>query len=80
MTMWSGWLTRYAPRSAGIGSEPDVHGKRALDLAVCLLLLLMAIPAMIVIAVAVLISSGRPVFYPAIRMGRGGEILYPRAR
>jgi lipopolysaccharide/colanic/teichoic acid biosynthesis glycosyltransferase len=50
-----------------------VHGKRALDLAVCLLLLPMAIPAMIVIAVAVLISSGRPVFYHAIRMGRGGE-------
>ena len=50
-----------------------MHGKRALDLAVCLLLLPMAVPAMAVIAVAVLISSGRPVFYHAIRMGRGGE-------
>ena len=58
---------------AGTGSEQDVHGKRALDLAVCLLLLPMAVPAMAVIAVAVLISSGRPVFYHAIRMGRGGE-------
>jgi lipopolysaccharide/colanic/teichoic acid biosynthesis glycosyltransferase/O-antigen/teichoic acid export membrane protein len=66
-------LTRYAPRSAGTGSESDVQGKRALDLAFCLLLLPMAIPAMAVIAVAVLLSSGRPVFYHAIRMGRGGE-------
>jgi lipopolysaccharide/colanic/teichoic acid biosynthesis glycosyltransferase/O-antigen/teichoic acid export membrane protein len=50
-----------------------MHGKRALDLAVCLLLLPIAVPAMSVIAVAVLISSGRPVFYHATRMGRGGR-------
>lgn len=52
-----------------------MYGKRALDLAVCVLLLPVAIPAMIVIAVAVLLSSGRPVFYPAMRMGRGGKVF-----
>lgn len=50
-----------------------MSAKRALDLAVCLLLLPVAVPAMVAIAAGVLITSGRPVLYRAMRVGRGGE-------
>lgn len=49
--------------------------KRTLDLAVCLLLLPVAVPAMVAIAAAVLVTSGRPVLYRAMRLGRGGQVF-----
>lgn len=52
-----------------------MSAKRALDLAVCLLLLPVAVPAMVAIALGVLVMSGRPVLYRATRLGRGGEVF-----
>lgn len=49
--------------------------KRALDLAVCLLLLPVVVPVMVAIALAVLVTSGRPILYRATRMGRGGKVF-----
>ena len=49
--------------------------KRVLDLIICLLLLPVVVPVMAVIAVVVLVTSGRPLLYPAMRMGRGGKVF-----
>lgn len=46
--------------------------KRAVDLVGATLLLIVALPFMLVIAVAVLLDSGLPVIYRSQRLGRGG--------
>jgi len=59
---------RYRPaRAYGAG------GKRALDLALSAALLVAVLPIMAVAALAILITSGRPVLYASQRVGRGGE-------
>lgn len=47
-------------------------GKRALDLALGLPLLAVALPLMALVALAVLLTLGRPVLYRDTRAGRGG--------
>lgn len=47
--------------------------KRGLDIAVSALILALASPLLIFIAVSVLITSGRPVLYSQVRIGRGGK-------
>jgi exopolysaccharide biosynthesis polyprenyl glycosylphosphotransferase len=49
--------------------------KRALDFAGALVGLLVLLPLFAVVAVAILITSGRPVFYTQERVGRGGRIF-----
>lgn len=47
-------------------------GKRVLDVVASVLLLIILTPVMATIALAVLITSGRPIFYSASRVGRNG--------
>ncbi len=49
------------------------YGKRLFDLAFGLVLLFLALPIIAVSALAVLVTSGWPVFYRTRRLGRGGK-------
>jgi lipopolysaccharide/colanic/teichoic acid biosynthesis glycosyltransferase len=48
---------------------------RALDVALSGLFLLAALPVSLPIALAILLTSGRPVFYRGERVGRGGRVF-----
>ncbi len=48
---------------------------RALDIAFSALFLLVALPLSLLIAAAILVTSGRPVLYGGERVGRGGRIF-----
>jgi len=50
-----------------------LHGKRALDLTLGLMLFVLALPLMCIVALAVLVTSGRPVLYGSERIGRDGR-------
>lgn len=58
---------------------PGRHGVdvaiRMLDIGLAALFALVALPAMAVIAAALVLTSGRPVFYRGERVGRGGRIF-----
>ncbi|HXK34305.1 MAG TPA: sugar transferase [Dehalococcoidia bacterium] len=49
------------------------YGKRALDLTLGTLMFVSLLPLISLIAVAVLITSGWPIFYASERVGRGGQ-------
>lgn len=48
-------------------------GKRAFDLVISILLLLVGIPVWILIALAIKLESRGPVFYTSVRVGRDGQ-------
>ncbi|GAA5185554.1 TIGR03013 family PEP-CTERM/XrtA system glycosyltransferase [Niveibacterium umoris] len=50
--------------------------KRTFDLVVGAAILLMALPIMLVTAVAIAIESGMPIFYTQERVGRGGRVFH----
>ena len=54
-------------------SFPRRLSKRAFDIAAALLLLLLAWPAMLVVALAVWLESGAPILYRQTRVGEGGH-------
>jgi len=61
-----------------IGARPGASfyeqiGKRALDVAVASLLLLLCLPLLVVVAIAVKLDSRGPVLFRSARCGRGGE-------
>lgn len=49
------------------------RSKRALDLVLCVIGLVVAAPVMAVIALAILVANGRPVLFRQTRVGRRGE-------
>jgi lipopolysaccharide/colanic/teichoic acid biosynthesis glycosyltransferase len=49
---------------------------RGLDILLSLLFLLLSLPVTVPIALAILLSSGRPLFYRGERIGRGGRVFY----
>ncbi len=49
---------------------------RALDIALASLFLLVALPLSVLIALAVLVGNGPPVFYRGERVGRGGRVFH----
>jgi exopolysaccharide biosynthesis polyprenyl glycosylphosphotransferase len=49
--------------------------KRAVDVVVAGILLLLLSPLFAVVAIAILISSGRPIFYKQKRIGQGGRLF-----
>lgn len=51
------------------------YGKRALDIVLGTLLLVCLLPVMLAVALAVLVTSGRPVLYRAERLGQRGRPL-----
>jgi lipopolysaccharide/colanic/teichoic acid biosynthesis glycosyltransferase len=48
---------------------------RALDVAISALVLLLASPLIAIIAVLILATDGRPIFYRGARVGRGGRVF-----
>jgi lipopolysaccharide/colanic/teichoic acid biosynthesis glycosyltransferase len=48
---------------------------RALDVVLSAFFLLLALPIALPIALIVLVTSGRPVFYRGLRVGRGGRVF-----
>lgn len=58
------------PASAGLYAQ---YGKRALDLLVVSVLIVLALPVVAIAALAVLFTSGWPVFYASDRLGAGGR-------
>jgi sugar transferase (PEP-CTERM system associated) len=54
-------------------SFPRRISKRAFDIAAALVLLLLAWPAMLVVALCVWLESGSPILYRQIRVGEGGR-------
>lgn len=51
--------------------------KRGADLCVGLVLMIIALPIMIVIALMILVLMGMPIFYVSKRVGKGGRITVP---
>ncbi len=52
--------------------EPP-RAKRFADIVVASILLLLALPLGVLIALLILLESGRPVFFGQMRIGRGGR-------
>jgi lipopolysaccharide/colanic/teichoic acid biosynthesis glycosyltransferase len=67
------WLARYPVRSSVGRAYPTA--KRALDVVVALVILLVALPLIVAIGIAVKITSRGPVLYHQRRAGRGGRPL-----
>lgn len=68
------WLFTQLFSGAG-PSEPSPVAKRVLDIMVAVILGLPGAVAGLFAAVAILLESGRPVFYSQIRQGRGGRLF-----
>ena len=62
-------LTEASPRRARDGVL------RGLDILLSLLFLLLSLPVTVPIALAILLTSGRPLFYRGERIGRGGRVF-----
>jgi lipopolysaccharide/colanic/teichoic acid biosynthesis glycosyltransferase len=67
---------RYARLAQQYGDRRKVDlVLRALDALLALLFLLVALPIALLIAFAILVTSGRPLFYRGERVGRGGHVF-----
>jgi lipopolysaccharide/colanic/teichoic acid biosynthesis glycosyltransferase len=67
---------RYARLAEEYGDRRKVDlALRALDATLALVLLLVTLPATLAIALAILLTSGPPLFYRGERVGRGGRIF-----
>ena len=58
---------------APVAEQPGWLGKRALDVALALVLLVLTVPVFLVVAVVIKATSAGPVFFRQRRVGRGGE-------
>lgn len=58
---------------APAAEQPGWFGKRALDIGLALVLLVLAVPVFVVVAVLIKATSAGPVFFRQRRVGRGGE-------
>jgi lipopolysaccharide/colanic/teichoic acid biosynthesis glycosyltransferase len=68
-----GYSPALAPTLTGGPSGGQAVAKRALDIAVALLLILLVAPVLIVAAVGVAVSSRGPLVFRQTRVGRGGQ-------
>jgi lipopolysaccharide/colanic/teichoic acid biosynthesis glycosyltransferase len=67
---------RYARLSRESGNRRGVDAVlRTLDIAISSLSLLVFVPALIVVVAAILLSSGTPVLYRGLRVGRHGRVF-----
>jgi lipopolysaccharide/colanic/teichoic acid biosynthesis glycosyltransferase len=65
---------RYAAMAHAYQPRPVDRALRALDLLLAGFVLLLASPLLLVFAIAIRLSSGRPVFYRGARVGQAGRI------
>jgi len=66
---------RFAELTEASPPRPRDAVLRALDILLSAFFLLVSLPLSIPIAVAILMSSGRPLFYRGERVGRGGQVF-----
>jgi lipopolysaccharide/colanic/teichoic acid biosynthesis glycosyltransferase len=65
-------------RAAAVAVVPDPPAKRALDLALASLMLLLSAPVWLAVAAAIKLEDGGPVFFHQERWGRGGTTFRVR--
>lgn len=60
-----------------VAVSPYAHSatKRALDLVLSLIGLIVSVPLWLIVALAIVLEDGRPVLYTQTRVGRGGQIF-----
>jgi lipopolysaccharide/colanic/teichoic acid biosynthesis glycosyltransferase len=68
-----------ADRYARLAQESPGRGRdailRALDVVLALLFLVLSLPFTLVVAIAILLTSGRPILYRGERVGRAGRVF-----
>ena len=69
---------RYAQLAVDVSPRPRDRALRALDVAIASVTLLLLAPLGALIALGVLLTSGRPVFYRGERVGRYGRVFAMR--
>jgi len=69
------FIQRFAQRAHGSPKRRVDLELRALDVVFAGAILLVAFPLLLLIAAALLLTSGRPLFYRGPRVGRGGHIF-----
>jgi lipopolysaccharide/colanic/teichoic acid biosynthesis glycosyltransferase len=69
---------RYAQLAVDVSPRPRDRALRVLDVAVATAAILLLTPFAVLIAVGVLLTSGRPVFYRGERVGRYGRLFTMR--
>ena len=65
----------YAQLALETPARPRDAVLRLLDVVLVTIFLVVALPLMLLIAVSIAVSSGRPVFYRGERVGRGGHVF-----
>ena len=65
----------YRELARGTPARPRDVLLRALDVVLSALFLILTLPLTVLIALALLVTSGRPVFYRGERVGRGGHVF-----
>jgi lipopolysaccharide/colanic/teichoic acid biosynthesis glycosyltransferase len=68
-------ILRFSQLTEASPARPRDALLRALDIVLSALFLLLSLPLTVPIAVAILATSGRPLFYRGERVGRGGRIF-----
>jgi lipopolysaccharide/colanic/teichoic acid biosynthesis glycosyltransferase len=66
---------RFSELTEGSETRPRDTALRAFDVALSAFFLLVTLPATLPIAVLLLVTSGRPLFYRGERVGRGGKVF-----
>jgi exopolysaccharide production protein ExoY len=72
---WPSLAVRATSRQRPLAGFYGRYGKRALDIVLGTLFFVGLLPVMLLVGVAVLVTSGRPVLYRAERLGRHGRPL-----
>jgi lipopolysaccharide/colanic/teichoic acid biosynthesis glycosyltransferase len=68
-------ILRFSELTEASPARPRDFALRALDVVLAAVFLLLSLPLTIPIAIAVVATSGRPLFYRGERVGRGGRIF-----
>jgi lipopolysaccharide/colanic/teichoic acid biosynthesis glycosyltransferase len=69
------FILRFAELTEGSEGRPRDAVLRAFDIALSAFFLLATLPVMVPIALVLLLTSGRPLFYRGERVGRGGHVF-----
>ncbi len=69
------FILRFSELTEASATRPRDGVLRALDVLLSALFLLLCLPVIVPIALAVLLSSGRPLLYRGRRVGRGGHVF-----
>jgi lipopolysaccharide/colanic/teichoic acid biosynthesis glycosyltransferase len=69
------FILRFSELTEGSETRPRDAALRAFDIALSVFFLLVTLPVTLPIALLLLVTSGRPLFYRGERVGRGGHVF-----